>query len=416
MSIPSYNSVHPLTWVFHGGRVAQSSSESSCLTVTIKNKLLHSLYAANDISKVNSSQTARLDLNGMMVLPGLINAHDHLEFGCFPRLGDGPYEDARAWALDVYHPDQSPIRELQQISKPTRLFWGGLKNLFSGVTTVCHHNPYENAVFDDSFPVRILDRYGWSHSFAFSEDVRADFNRTPTDTPFMIHAAEGTTTESRAEISRLERMGLLNAQTVIVHGVALQTEEWKALGRRGVGLIWCPSSNLFTLGKTVDLNILRSTSAVALGNDSPLTAQGDFLDEIHIAMSFGIDPDLLYSMVTENASRLLRLKQGQGQITAGSVANLLIVKDNGDSPAQRLISLSTADIELVMLEGRPMLTSLSLARQLPPSLLCKMQRVIYGETEWWIQLDVLSHWQETAKFLGKKFRLAGKMVSIGFDS
>ena len=298
------------------------------------------------------------------------------------------------------------------LNQPTRLFWGGLKNLFSGVTTVCHHNPYENEVFDHFFPVRVFNHYGWSHSITFSDDVRADFNNTPPDAPFLIHAAEGTTTESRKEISRLERMGLLNSQTVIVHGVALEADDWKTLGERGVGLIWCPSSNLFTLGKTVNLDILHSTSTVALGNDSPITAQGDFLDEIHFAIGFGVDPDLLYSMVTENASHLLRLQHGEGQITKGSVANLLIVKDSGISPVQRLVSLSTADIELVMLEGRPTLTSPSMATQLPASILCKMQKVIYGETEWWVQLDVSSHWQESKKILGKDFRLAGKNFQL----
>ena len=287
MPVSPFNTGHPSTWVLYGARVARSSSQSSRLTINIQDKSLHSLSTPSDTVEVTLSPSASLDLHGMIVLPGLINAHDHLEFGCFPRLGNGPYEDARAWALDIYHPDQSPIRELLQISKPTRLFWGGLKNLFSGVTTVCHHNAYEKEVFADSFPVRVLDRYGWSHSFAFSNDVRADFDKTPHDAPFLIHAAEGTTTESRKEISRLEHFGLLNSQTVIVHGVALEAEDWKTLGERGVGLIWCPSSNLFTLGKTLDLDLLRSKTRVALGSDSPLTAQGDFLDEIHFAKEIG---------------------------------------------------------------------------------------------------------------------------------
>ena len=41
-----------------------------------------------------------LDLAGYLILPGLINCHDHLEFNLFPRLGRGPYDNASSWAAD----------------------------------------------------------------------------------------------------------------------------------------------------------------------------------------------------------------------------------------------------------------------------------------------------------------------------
>jgi cytosine/adenosine deaminase-related metal-dependent hydrolase len=93
----------------------------------------------------------KLDLDGHVVLPGLINSHDHLEFNLFPRLGRGVYPNATEWARDIYHPERSPIREQLQVPKPVRLAWGGLKNLLSGVTTVCHHNPYERKIFGAGF-------------------------------------------------------------------------------------------------------------------------------------------------------------------------------------------------------------------------------------------------------------------------
>ena len=175
------------------------------------------------------SDAIKIDLQGHMVLPGLINAHDHLEFGIFPRIGRGPYADARAWALDIYHPEETPIRERLQIAKATRLFWGGLKNLLSGVTSVCHHNQYLPQVFDSLFPVRVVSEYGWSHSLDFSKEVSSEHQATPANAPYIIHLAEGTCERSRHELSDLDQKGMLNSQTVLVHGVALKKEDLELL-------------------------------------------------------------------------------------------------------------------------------------------------------------------------------------------
>ena len=114
--------------------------------------------------------------HGYLLLPGLINAHDHLEFALFPRLGNRTYANAHEWALDIYRPEDDPIRSLRKIEKSIRLWWGGIRNLLSGVTTVCHHNEYAPA-FDDHFPVRVLRNYGWAHSFAFEEKIQSRAQR-----------------------------------------------------------------------------------------------------------------------------------------------------------------------------------------------------------------------------------------------
>jgi len=399
----------------------------------------------------------------MLILPGLINAHDHLDFSLFPRLGNRTYVNARDWAFDIYRPDRSPIREHLQVPKATRLFWGGLKNLFCGVTTVCHHNEYEPDIFENRFPVRVLKRFGWSHSFDFSQDVTADFNHTPDGAPFFIHLAEGTDNSSRSELDQLDRLGLLKAQTVIVHGVALTSQDWELVGQRGARLVWCPSSNLFTLGKTVDMCSLPSGVELALGNDSPLTAAGDLLDEIRLAHGLQIslnpllggecsfekaarvrlqgwvspvgcnpplhpsgggesvpaDPtdhtgsaDPLYPMVTTSAAHLMGLDQGEGTIVEGGDADLLVVRDTGISPARRLVQLSAADIELVIVRGEIMLASTRLAPQLPPALLKGMQRLSYDQRECLVALDIQPHWEATYRILDDGFRLAGKQIRL----
>src|SRR5271163_1911032 len=66
-------------------------------------------------------QALSIDLERHLILPGLINCHDHLEFNLFPKLGQGPYPNAAAWADDIYHPDRSPIKEHLAVPKAARL-------------------------------------------------------------------------------------------------------------------------------------------------------------------------------------------------------------------------------------------------------------------------------------------------------
>ena len=172
--------------------------------------------------------------------------------GSSPGLEMGPYADAKSWATDIYRPEESPIRELLRVSKSTRLFWGGLKNLFSGVTTVCHHNPYDEEIFRTHFPVRVMDSYRWAHSLDFFSATEQSLEHLPENAPFQIHLGEGTGERSRLEIYELDKMGLLHKHSVLIHGVAFEENEWKLIRKRGASVIWCPSSNLFTLGKTLE--------------------------------------------------------------------------------------------------------------------------------------------------------------------
>ena len=165
----------------------------------------------------------RLDLAGHLVIPGLINAHDHLEFNLFPALGRGPYPNAGAWARDIYHPDRSPVREHLRVPKRVRLWWGALKNLLAGVTTVCHHNPYEPEIFGRDFPVRVVRRFAWAHSLEFEPRLAERFRRAPAAYPFVVHGGEGVDAQARRELHALDRIGALDSRTAIVHGVGHHT-------------------------------------------------------------------------------------------------------------------------------------------------------------------------------------------------
>lgn len=350
-----------------------------------------------------------VDLTGYLLLPGLINAHEHLEFNLFPRLGRGPYKNAQAWAEDIYRPDRSPVREHLEIPKPVRLWWGGIKNLLCGVTTVCHHNEFSADVFEDGFPVRVLKRYAWSHSLALGGNIEATFQGSAPDAPYIIHLGEGTDAAARDEIFELDRRGALSARTVIVHGVALDDAGHDLLRQRGAALVWCPSSNLFTLGATLSPQRTDRNCRTALGSDSALTA-GDLLDEIHTAHAVGVSAQQLFDLVTTRASDVLKLENGEGSLQAGSIADVVAIPDRGLSPAATLVRTTFDQIGLVLLAGVPQLLSTRVLAEVPEQLAVGLNRIDIDGVERWIRAPIEHLMKQAVARLGSEVRLAGKRI------
>lgn len=415
--VPGALNVHkPLRLV--GARVAVDASTAIRAELIIENGYVRELipvHAGLRQGLVSESDEAprTVDLCGYLILPGLINAHDHLEFNLFPRLGKGPYPNFQRWAQDIYHPHLPPLREHLAVPKAVRLWWGGIKNLLSGATTVCQHNPYDPEVFDKDFPVRVVNRYGWAHSLRVERDVAGLFRSTPPDVPFLIHLGEGTDAESGDEIFELDRLGALDSRTVIVHGVGLTPSGRALLEERGAGLVWCPTANLFTLGTTLDRNSLRRHRRVALGSDSALTAEGDLLDEIRAAHDItGLDDGEIFSMVTSKAAELLRLTRGEGTLRAGAVADLVAIPDFGDLPAAALAKCSFGEIELVVSAGRARLLSASLARRWPKNDQEAFFLLQVGDVERWVRAPVRRLVEETKRHLRGPIRLAGRALEL----
>lgn len=386
--------------ILRGARVALGARESGYIDLYVARGRVNTL-----VSKKRSR--VALDLSGFLILPGLINAHDHLEFNLFPRLGNGIYNNATSWAKDIYRPNQAPIRQHLGVPKTVRLLWGGIKNLLSGVTSVSHHNTYQPSVFDRGFPLRVPKHFGWAHSLRFCSDTGERFRRTPPGAPFIIHACEGKDSEARNEIDELHAGRLLGPSTVIVHAVAIEAKEIALLKENGVSVIWCPTSNYFTLGRTLPNEAFESGIPIALGSDSALTAAGDFLDELRVALKH-VTADRLYDMVTRTAAQVLRLQAGEGSIRNAGVADLLVISDNGQQPADALFSICP---HLVMIGGRIKLLSPEMARHLGlPELPGFEQIELEGRGRWFIDYPLAALLERTATYLGHGFRLAGKKV------
>jgi cytosine/adenosine deaminase-related metal-dependent hydrolase/SAM-dependent methyltransferase len=417
--------VRALTW-FTDARVGLSSGESVQTDVGIEDGRVGFMRARRGSSATSkySRERGTVDLSGYLLLPGLINAHDHLEFALFPRLGKGHYRSYVEWANDIHKPDDSPVREHRSIPKPTRLWWGGIRNLLSGVTTVCHHNPYISEVFDQDFVVRVQRNFEGAHSlqldpetFAKPEDTYLDRHsgdQANDDKPFIIHLAEGVDLESSEEILRFARERTLDDRTVIVHGLGLNDAAFSLLNARQASLIWCPTSNVFLFGRTHDLHRIHSLQKVALGSDSPLTAQGDLLDEVRFAHeAIGVSAEDLYSMLTKRSAQVLRLHKSEGSLHIGGVADFIAVRDSGLSPAQTLVSLSYRDIHLVLINGCVQLASPEMMVRLPHFATTGLRRLRIEENVRWIRAPLQRLCAETRAHLPGDILMGGRKIHHG---
>ena len=299
---------------------------------------------------------AVVDLDDSFVFPGLINAHDHLELNSQPRLKwRDRYNNASEWFAD-FQP-RFETEPALAVTRPDtlddRVWVGGLKNLLSGVTTVCHHNPLHR-VLRGPFPVRVVNEFGYSHSLHIDGDgVVASHRRTPADWPWMIHAAEGCDQHAGRELDTLHRLGCLTTNTVLIHGVALCKTAANRVIDAGAGLVWCPSSNEFLFHRTADVRAFDDADRLALGSDSRLSGEGDLLDELKVAHATRqLSAERLARTVTSRAARLLRLKSG-GHVVAGAAADITVIRPLAACPFDSLVSASRSDVRLTMINGKP---------------------------------------------------------------
>ena len=397
-----------------GARCVFGPCETAHASIEIVGDRIGRILPSNAGFSSTASERESIDLGGFLLFPGFVNAHDHLQFALYPRLGNPPYRNYVEWGDDIHSKFPELIAMHRTVPKETRLWWGGLRNLLCGVTTVAHHDPLWQELRRHDFPVRVVQDYGWAHSVALGGDLVQARAATPDGQPFIVHACEGVDLRARQELWELDRIGVLDNRTVLVHGLAIDRDGVALMRARRASLIVCPSSNKFLFDQIPDLSLLSSIEHIALGNDSPLTAEGDFLDEIRFAIRCcGISPSNAHHMVTTAAATILRLGNAEGSIQESGYADLVAVRDTGLHFAERLDALSMHDVELVIVGGRVHLAADALLERLPSPAKHGLEPLSIDGSIRWLRAPVRALLDKTEQILGRgQVRLGSRDVLV----
>ncbi len=325
-----------------------------------------------------------LDAGGGLILPGLVNTHTHAAMTLFRGLADDlPLME---WLNRYIFPAESRFLD------PESVYWGTLlacaEMLLSGTTTFSDGYFFEEAAFKaaDQAGMRgilaqgvidlpapgvpdpkqniqkakeFIDKtLGISPRLTPGIFCHSAYTCSPEtlkagkalarsrDVPFFIHLAE-----TKAEVEEIHRrfgktpvahtadLGILDKNTIAVHGIWLTREDMEILVGSGCGLASTPESEMkLASGLAPIPELLDMEMPIGLGTDGPASNNDlDLIREMRtmalIFKGFRKDPVVLNArevlwMATAGGAGILGLGQKTGKLTIGMEADLMVLDTN----------------------------------------------------------------------------------------
>jgi len=355
-----------------------------------------------------------LDARGGLIMPGLVNAHTHLPMSLFRGLADDlPLEQ---WLNEHIFPAEAVHITPDSVRLGARLSMAEM--LLSGTTTCCDgyflaHQVAEaveavglravlgQGVIDFPAPgvpdpgqkihvARAFVRAWQGRSRLIRPSIFCHAPYTCSDETlqaakqaadelgvlFQIHVAE-TQFEARqcrrthgcSPVEHLDRLDLLDRQTLLIHAVWVDDADIQIIGGCRACVAHCPESNMKLASGIAPIpDMLAAGVTVALGtdgcasnNDLDLWAEMDMAAKLHKVQR--LDPTIMAAhtvlrMATIEGARALGLDHEIGSLEVGKQADLIIIDMDQPHltplyhPQSHLVyTVHAADVRDVMIAG-----------------------------------------------------------------
>ena len=352
----------------------------------------HGTITCLDTSCAGRSQSGTptvINTNGL-ILPGLIDTHNHILFDIFDESDWAPsktYTNHNQWPNEPRYKAMVNAKQYLngEYGSPLDLGceldkYGELKGLISGTTAIAGAaNPANRVCYgslartiDQSSNELGYDRVQVATLFPSTSDADAACKNIQggKTNSYIVHVGEGVDQTALNEFAKLYTVptvdGCLHVpQTAIVHGVAFGAAEFGTMAANGMSLVWSPASNVFLYGMGTDLSktanvplALSHGVNVALAPDWSIGGSQNLLDELRFAKHVSdsawggaLTPAMLAEMVTVNPARVLGLEQVLGSLAVGLKADLIVIPGSASAPYDALLAARPQDLRLVMVNG-----------------------------------------------------------------
>lgn len=318
-----------------------------------------------------------------VVSPGLINAHDHLNYDqSFPgKWGTERFDQRNDWRLGKRGHTKLSYESANDSKKVT---WSELRQLMSGTTSIAGSSGSKGIL-------RNIDKTGLqeglttvkvaNHVFPLGDGSTGTQLETGCGYPnidgrdvidkndcYLPHIAEGVDNVAHNEFLCVSGQqegaaNLVSSKSAFIHAIPLNETDAKILRDNKTTVVWAPRSNVALYGKTAPVNMYDSTGVnVALSTDWTISGSMNLLRELKCVDSlnkkyFGkyFSDWKIWRMVTANAALGLAVGNQIGFLQPNYVADIAIFKRKSSSDYCRaVIKADWKDTALVLRAGVPL--------------------------------------------------------------
>jgi len=376
---------------------------------------------AGQIAAVGKSQQiveqfplwTRYDLQGRVLMPGLVNCHTHLPMSLFRGVADD--KELMDWLNNYIFPVEAACLNPEFVRIGTRLsLWEMLRG---GTTTVVDMYMFEKEVAEECDRVGIRGVLGqamldfstpeyatWEESVEGAREFiqsyagharivaalapHAPYTVSPEhlqecqrlagelNCPLVIHLCETQGEHQqilerygRSPVAHLDHLGLLSPRLIAAHMVWPQQDEIPRLASSGIGVGHCPQSNAkLACGIAPVVEMLQAGVPVGLGtdgcasnNDLDLWQEmqtANFMQKLKYQSPTVMTARQTLEMVTIGGARAAHMDHLIGSLEVGKRADMIVVRLDSahqipvyDPVSQLCYSTKSSDVTQVYIEG-----------------------------------------------------------------